>query len=482
MGDVLPSDVLAIAAEHAFNDVVSFGPFTLYPVERRLERAGATVRLGSRALDILVVLIQHAGEVVDRRSLMSRAWRNIVVDESNLRVHIASLRKALGDGIGDAHYICNVPGIGYSFVGKPMRKDVVDDCRSVPADTAGPTLDARIVSGSTWLIGRDEDVSCLVATLLARRLISIVGPGGIGKTVVALALANCVARDVPPERYFVDLSEARDGGAVVLAIARRLGLSDVDREPTALVCDHLANRRALIVLDSCEHVIDAVTMVTKQVMARGAGTHFVLTSREVLRIKGEYVYRLSALMTPPSGSTISADDAHRYPATRLFTERALAAGANVAQTQANFAAIARMCDALGGVPLAIEIAAARVATFGLAGTLSLIGTPSRLRWEGCRNAPVRHQSLEASLDWSYQLLSDAERSIFGRLASLDQPATLEAILAIAADPADEALETMNVIERLVAKHLLTVLERGDAMYYRLPESERIYVRQRSALS
>ncbi|MFM0340742.1 ATP-binding protein [Paraburkholderia fungorum] len=476
--DFLSSEFLAGPNQYGSGEAVSFGPFRLFPDERRLERAGAALRLGSRALDILIVLIQHAGEVVDRRILMSRAWRNIVVDESNLRVNIAGLRKALGDGKGGVHYVQNVPGIGYCFVGQLTRERMIADCTALSVNVPDTVPARQFVSHATGLSGRDDAVQSLASALTRQRLISIVGPGGIGKTTVAIALANRLAASFPAAVYVVDLSEVISGDKVALTLAHRLGLSDSHDEPLACLLRHLSNRRVLIVLDNCEHLIDDVATLTEQLISGCAEAHFVLTSREALRIKGEHVYRLPALNTPPPSKAISAEEACTYPAVQLFIERALAAGATFEQTEQNCAAIADICRELDGIALAIEFAAARVATFGLAGTLSLLGTRSRLQWQGCRNAPARHRKLEASIEWSYQLLSERERLVFRRLSSFEQPATLEAILAAAANRTAELPDAIEAIEGLVARHLLLVLPGQDGVpRYRLMASERIYAQE-----
>jgi predicted ATPase/DNA-binding winged helix-turn-helix (wHTH) protein len=482
MGDSLPSNVLTGPSQHDYGEAVSFGPFRLFPGERRLERAGAVLRLGSRALDILIVLIQHAGEVVDRRILMSRAWRNIVVDESNLRVNIAGLRKALGDGEGGVHYVRNVPGIGYCFVGQLTRERVVADCRSVTMNVPATVPTRRPVSSLASPLGRDDVVQSLASRLPRQRLVSIVGPGGIGKTTVAIALVNRLAATFPPERYFADLSEVANADMLAPALAWRLGLDDLNDDPVTGISQHLLNRRALIVLDSCEHLIDDVATLIERLMARSPETHFVVTSREALRIKGEYVCRLPALSAPPPGDALTANEASTFPALQLFVERALAADPGFELTDRNCAYVADICRGLDGIALAIEFAAARVATFGLAGTMNLLGTRSRLQWQGCRNAPARHRNLDASIEWSHRLLSERERLVFYRLSSFEGPVTLEAILAVAAEGAAEVPDTIEAIEGLVAKHLLLVLrEQEELPRYRLLESERIYAQERLRL-
>ena len=476
--NVLRSGVMANTDRHACREAVSFGPFTLFPEERRLERSGSFVPLGSRALDILIALIQHAGQVVDRRMLMSRAWRNIVVDESNLRVNIAGLRKALGDGEGGVRYVKNVPGIGYCFVGQLTRERVVVESSFQCAKPSALAHSGCFATGAACPQGRDEVLRTLASDLGRHRLMSIVGPGGIGKTTVAIALAKRLSGVFPSEIHLADLSEVADGDTVALTLARLLGLGDFHDMPVTCITNYLSARRALIILDNCEHVIDEVTSLTTQILAVSSATYFVLTSREALRVRYEYVCRLSALDVPPGPEAISIEHAHTYPAVQVFIQRALEAGARFPQTSKSYAAIAKICRELEGVALAIEFAAARVATFGLAGTMALLGTRSRLQWQGCRNAPARHRSLEASIGWSYALLSEQERSAFRRLSSFEQPATLEAVLAAVANGTGDLSNAIAVIEGLVAKHMLQVqLGDDDLPRYRLPVSERIYARE-----
>src|SRR5258708_3944657 len=429
VGDLVWSGLMANIERDEYGEGILFGPLTLFPEERRLERSGSFVQLGSRAMDILIVLIQHAGQVVDRRMLMSCAWRNIVVDESNLRVNIAGLRKALGDGDDGARYVKNVPGIGYCFVGLLTRDRVVAESSFQFAEPSPRVHSGDFAPGAACPQGRDEVLRTLASDLRRHRLISIVGPGGIGKTTVAIALAKRLSGVFPSEIHVADLSEVAHGDTVALTLARLLGLGDLHHIPVTCIANYLSTRRALIILDNCEHVIDEVTSLTTQILAVSSATYFVLTSREALRVRYEHVCRLSALEVPPGPEVISIEHAHTYPAVQVFIQRALEAGARFPQTSKSYAAISEICRELEGVALAIELAAARVATFGLAGTMTLLGTRTRLQWQGCRNAPARHRNLAASIGWSYALLSEQEKSAFRQLSSFEQPATLDAILA-----------------------------------------------------
>ncbi|NKJ47695.1 hypothetical protein CIC12_13270 [Burkholderia sp. SG-MS1] len=312
--DYLRSDVMAHANRHEYREAISFGPFRLFPEERRLERSGSFVQLGSRALDILIVLVRHAGQVVDRRMLMSYTWRNIVVDESNLRVHIAGLRKALGDGEDGVSYVRNVPGIGYCFVGRLTRQRTVDDCTLHGADSPDLLHADRLAVDADQPQGREEALQALASHVTGHRLVSIVGPGGVGKTTVAIALAKRLSGAFFSETHFADLSEVASDDRVALTLARLLGLSELHDNPFACIVNYLssASGRALIILDNCEHLIDVVTSLTEQILAASPSTRFVLTSREALRARYEYVYRLPALDVPPCSEAMSIEDAHSY--------------------------------------------------------------------------------------------------------------------------------------------------------------------------
>ena len=261
-----------------------FGPFRLRATERLVEKDGLPMRLGGRALDILIALVERAPEVVSKRDLIKSVWGDLVVDEGNLRYHIVALRKALGDGRRGVRYIANVAGRGYCFVsplsrspdGPAIRGSACIDHGSLPA----PLLK---------LIGCDDVIQRVMIQLTAQRLVSLVGPGGIGKTAIAVQVAHGLLPEFDGDVYFVDLATLAPTASVSDALASTLGLT-VDRGaslPDLLA--RLRERRLLLVFDNCEHVIEAVAELANQLFRAAPRIHILATSREHLRIEGERV-------------------------------------------------------------------------------------------------------------------------------------------------------------------------------------------------
>jgi DNA-binding winged helix-turn-helix (wHTH) protein len=229
-------------------DVVSFGPFRLFTAQRLLERAGAPLQLGSRALDILIVLVEHAGEVVSKKELISRVWPDVTVDESGLRVHIAGLRKALGEGQAGARYVTNIPGRGYCFVAPISRANV-----SAKAPVSEPAISDQLhglPARLTRMVGRDETLRLLAEQLAEQRFVTILGPGGIGKTTVAVSLGYEQLAAFEGSVRFFDLGPLNDPGLVPSALASMLGLLVQSDDPTPSLINFLRDRRMLLILDS----------------------------------------------------------------------------------------------------------------------------------------------------------------------------------------------------------------------------------------
>src|ERR1700722_12157347 len=317
-----PARTAAPTRGPAFPPVAAFGPFRLRVSERVLEKHGIPLKIGSRALDLLVTLVERAPEVVIKRDLISRVWGNLVVDESSLRWHIASLRKTLGEHESGARYVTNVVGRGYSFAatvtwtaGAPTTSESVTT----------PAFAARLPRRPLRIVGRDGAVRDLTKRLREQRFVSIVGAGGIGKTTVALAVAHEVLSEFSGAVQFLDLASIEDPQLVGGALASHLGLSVVSENPLPVILAFLRERRMLLVFDSCEHVIETVATLAENIFRDAPQVHILVTSRESLRAQGERVHHLSPLECPPRDAvSLTATQALGFPAVQLFVEQVAA--------------------------------------------------------------------------------------------------------------------------------------------------------------
>ena len=450
-----------------------FGPFRLYPAERRLDRDGETIPLGGRALDILILLVGNAGKVVAKQDLMQQVWQGTVVDESSLRTHIASLRKALGDGTDGVRYVINVAGQGYCFV-HPLNISEPPHPSSSrrPGGGRGSPLPRR----STPIIDRKDDRSAVAELLRDHRFVTIHGSGGIGKTTVALAVANELRDTFQGQVCFLDLGLLGIKDPVPDALASALSLAVRSRDPTAHIIAHLRERNMLLMLDCCEHVIDSVAPLAEAIVQEAPHVSILATSREPLRAEGEHVYALAPLDTPPDDIILGAGDVHRYAAASLFIDRAFAGGLRRPLNDLDAQVIGDICRKVDGIALALELAAARVSVHGLEGTSSLLDGRLKLLWQGRRTAVARHRTLSATLDWSHDLTSVEDQVVLRRLSVLVGPFTLDDAQAIACDADMGPEDVVEALARLVAKSLVTADPDGQPARYRLLDTTRAYVR------
>ena len=455
--------------------VVAFGPFRLYPAERQLKRGETTLPLGGRAFDILIALVERAGEVVSRRELMARAWPGTTVEEANLRVHIASLRKALGQGRERARYVANVPGRGYCFIAPVTR--------SATPHPPLPTLVAvsdqleKLPPRPPRMVGRADAIRALSAQLMMWRFVSIVGPGGIGKTTVAISVAHALLDGFNGAVFFVDLAALTDAELVPTAVASTLGLRVQTQDPLASLLVFIGDRRILLILDNCEHVINVAAELAERVVSEAPQAHVLTTSREALRVEGEHVHLLYALDCPPESESLTATEALGYSATQLFMERAAASGYASELSDADALTVARICRKLDGIALAIELAASRVGFYGIQGTEELLDNRFILLWHGRRTARPRHQTLNAMLDWSFNLLTDHEKEVLCKLSVFVGDFTRQAAYFVVSE-ADAVVA--SAIVSLVTKSLIASSEINGTTYYRLLDTTRAYVAARLA--
>jgi predicted ATPase/DNA-binding winged helix-turn-helix (wHTH) protein len=457
--------------------VVSFGPFRLFAAERQLTKGDEPLTLGGRALDTLIALVEHAGEVVTQRELISRVWPDVTVEEANLRVHIASLRKALGHGHEGARYIVTVPGRGYSFVAPVTRS----------APPSSPSREAavsdrlqKLPPKLTRMIGRDDTIRALSAQLVMCRFVSIVGPGGIGKTTVAVSVAHTLLDGFNGAVFFVDLAALTDTKLVPTTVARALGLMVQTRDPLRSLSAFIGTKKILLVLDTCEHVIDFAAMVAERIVSEAPQAHVLTTSREALGVEGEHVHLLHALDCPSDGGTLTAAGALTYPAVQLFMERAAASGYDAALSDGDAPLIGKICRRLDGIALAIELAASRTGPLGIRRVADLLDNRFNLVWHGRRTALPRHQTLNAMLDWSYNLLSQHEMAVLGRLSVFVGDFSLEAARSVACEAEMNEGSATEAIASLLAKSLISTSALHGSTYYRLLDTTRAFAEAKLA--
>jgi len=452
-------------------DVWSFGPFTVVAGERLLAKEGVPVELGARALDMLIALISKPNEVVSKKELMLRVWPDVTVEEASLRFHMASLRKALGDGKEGARYITTLAGRGYCFVAPVSRGSRAPEI--APA-VAVNFPHANLPSRPSRMVGRDDDVVRLAAELISWRFVSIVGTGGVGKTTVATAVAHHLLDSFAGSVLFVDFGMLIDPKLASTAVASMLGQSVQSEDASQGLIAFLQSRRTLLILDNCEHLLETVAPLAARIIEAAPQAHILATSREALQVEGEHVYRLDALACPPEEPDLTAASVQKFPATRLFVERAIASGARLDLSDDEARVIAAICRKLDGVALAIELAARRVESHGLQQTAALLDERLARLWHGSRTAPPRQQTLQATLDWSYGLLSLQERLVLRRLAVFVGHFTLDAALEVVTDaPVDRSI-VFEAIDSLVAKSMVATRPTGAMMRYRLLDTTRAY--------
>jgi predicted ATPase/DNA-binding winged helix-turn-helix (wHTH) protein len=456
-------------------EILSFGPFRLIASERLITRDGAPVNIGGRAMDLLIALVSRSGAIVTGRELVNLVWQNVIVEEANLRVHIAALRRNLGDGQAGFRYIVNVPGRGYSFVA-PIERSTPE--RSPQASFGPPAGHALgLPQPPPVLIGRSETVSTLTSLLLSRRFVTVVGPGGIGKTSVALAIGNTLLKEFGDGVCFVDLGSLSDPADVPGTMAAALGclVQGPDAEP--YIRAFLADKRLLLILDSCEHVAETVASISERLFGASEALHILATGREALRADGENVHLLMPLSCPPEEDP-TVEQALAAAAVQLFMKRAASSGHKGDLSDADAPIVANICRRLDGIALAIELVASRVGSYGIGGTADLLESGHQLMLQGRRNALPRHRSLHAMLDWSYNLLTPAERGILRRLSVFAGSFTLAAAQSVAGDAGDEDGPVVTAIASLVDKSLIWIPSRKAQTHYRLYDTTRDYAASR----
>ena len=432
---------------------IAFGSFRFLPQTRQLLLNASPVRLGSRARDVLALLAGRLGDPVPNDELIAAVWPGIHVESNTLRVHIAALRRVLGAEEGGHDYIVNFSGRGYALI---------------PPPAASPRPDPAIPA--THLIGRDALVAEVTRQLATQRLVTLVGPGGVGKTALALRVAATAAgkgRDVA----VVDFSPLLGGELFTAHIATRLGLPSSSPDATATILQYLSGRAMLLVLDTCEHVIADAARFAATVLARAPEVRMLATSREGMRIAGEHIRFVRGLEVPEARDA-TPDAALAFPAVRLFIERAMAASADMRFGTEHALAVADICRRLDGLPLAIELAAALAPHFGVDGLARALSDRFAVLTSGYRTALPRHQTLRATVEWSYRLLTEAERAVFRRFGIFRDTVSREDAVAVLVCEGLDAAGVAQALHRLTAKSLIDMWPDGEGVRCRMLDTNR----------
>lgn len=442
----MPSLDSTAADRHA--PPLRFGPggrFELQPAERRLLVDGQPAALGARALDLLIVLAAQPDRLLSKGELLDRVWPGLVVEEANLQVQVSNLRKLIG---GDV--IATVPGRGYRFVASVRSAQA-------PAEAAPPP--------APRLFGRDADREHLEAMLRAGAgCVTLVGSSGVGKTT----LARAVAAGWPARTVWVDLAGLTQGDQVTAALARALGTPLDDGAVAEQLPRALQGQDLLLVLDNAEHLVERCAELAT-LLRPPASVRLLVTSQLPLAVAGERVQRLEPLAL----AAAPGDDELADGAMALLVERIVAADQRFSATPSTLPVLRSICSQLDGLPLALEMAAARVPLLGLQGVHDALAQRFALLTRGHRDAAQRHRTLHGALDWSYRLLGAGEQRLFRALGVFAGGFTLELAVALMTDDPQQRWDVIDQLGVLVDRSLV-VAGAQEPPRYRLLETMRAY--------
>jgi predicted ATPase len=449
-----------------------FGRFEIRFDERQVRLDGHPAALGARAFDLLAALVAHRDRVVPKAELMDIVWPGLVVEENNLQVQVSALRKLLG-----VQAIATVPGRGYRWTLTPDG-DLPPPQPVPPVHKLSPL--APSTAAAPALFGRDAELHALTERLRGHRLVTLIGPGGVGKTRLAEAALSTLRSRFAGGTVLVELAPLADPGRVADALAGALGITLQGPAPVEALATALVGRTVLVMLDNAEHQVDAVGDLLAALLPQAPTVHWLVTSQQRLRVAGEALFRLGPLPLPSTPSP-SHDEAAASDAVQLFVARVRALQPAFALTPENSADITEVCRLLDGLPLALELGAARVPLLGVAGVRRQLDHGLRLLRGGARGAPARHQSLGAAMAWSHGLLEGPAQQVFRCLGVFVGGFTLDMAQAVVATAALDALDVVDHLGTLV-DHSLVEVGAGEAPRYRLLETMRAFALEQLALA
>ena len=470
-------------------EAFAFGPFRLLVARRELLAHGVPVTLGQRAFEILLMLVNRHGQLVTKDELMAEVWPGVVVEENNIQVHISALRKVLATGGDGERYLLTVPGRGYRFVAPVNRESAAElKASSAPAPDRSAAVSAAVAAASnnlpqqlTSLIGREADLADIKARLGSHRLVTLTGSGGVGKTRLAIEAGRGLLDRYPDGVWLAELAPLNDAQLVTSIIGDVLGVSlSAPSGAIETLASALKNKTLLLIVDNCEHVITEAARVAEALMRTCPRLSILASSRERLAIAGESVVRVPSLPAPEASGALTAERAGEYAAVRLFVERASALGCGFVLTDANAATVGAICQRLDGIPLAIELAVPRLRVLSLEQLAHGLDERFRLLTAGSRTALPRQQTLHALIDWSYALLSAAEKILLARLSVFFGNAALASITAVVAGDEIPSQEVGDLLLSLVEKSLVHADPAGSEFRYGLLESTRYYASEKLA--